>query len=788
MSKFPRKAVSWLLSAALLCGSTMPTALAAEKSYTDTKGHWAESAIDRWSDYGVVQGSGDRFDPDGALTRGQMATVLSKTLSLTGTSANPFTDVNEKDWFAPYVLRCYAAGVMQGADGKANPNATVTREQAMVMLCRALGIESAEKLDLSAYTDSSKVSSWAASYVAAMTDSGIVSGIGSHQLGPDQNLTRAALITILDRAIAVYANQDGAAVDAAQAKGMILVTAKNVAVKNAPKGTQVLVSQDASGATVNGKTVAAGTSYIAEEAQTTQPSTGGGGGSSGGGSSSSGGSSGGGGGSSTPSYSDLTIAEPKTVEKGTYKNVTITEAVADGEVTLSGVIIREDLMIHGGGSQSVNLVDCTIGGKIVMDKEGEQPPRLHLTDTKVQAVEVKQPAILEADAVSRITTVTVQAKVTVQGADTKIGSINVPAFAAAPVELVVQDGTVQQVQAEQETKISGSGKVETVIAKANVSLDSAVVDRVQVPADAKNVMVKISGNSPVEVENHRESMILVMEDASKVNITGEGKDNVILHTEHTWNNGEVTKPHTCTEDGVKTYTCTVCGETKTEVIPKAHMEVIDPAVPATCTKTGLTEGKHCSVCGEVLQAQKETPILEDTWDEGKVIQAPTCTQPGSKLYTCTVCKHTKTEVIPATGHKPGEAVRENETPATCEAGGQYDEVVYCTVCKEELSRTTKLADATGHTPGEAVKENIQKATCTEGGHYDLVVRCTTCNTVLSSTTKKTKPFGHRHTDQWQSDDTQHWHICNVCKAEIEKAAHTWDAGEITTEPTITTPV
>lgn len=285
--------ISIQLSLILLIGLFTFSASAVEYDYGDTSGHWAESSIERWSDYGIVQGNGGIFAPDGQLTRAQMAVILSRLLNLPEAASAGFIDVDENAWYADAINRCYAAGIMLGSNGRAMPDEPIMREQAIVMLCRALGIEPIGNVALSTYADANEVSAYAAGYVAALIESGIVKGVDNNLLAPLSDITRAAIVTILDRAIAVYANGDGATIDASEANGIILVTAKNVTVKNAPAGTQIIVAASAGNATVNGIAVSADTSYTAEKQDATPSAGSGAGGSSSGGTSSSGGSSGG---------------------------------------------------------------------------------------------------------------------------------------------------------------------------------------------------------------------------------------------------------------------------------------------------------------------------------------------------------------------------------------------------------------------------------------------------------------------------------------------------------------
>lgn len=80
-------------------------------------------------------------------------------------------------------------------------------------------------------------------------------------------------------------------------------------------------------------------------------------------------------------------------------------------------------------------------------------------------------------------------------------------------------------------------------------------------------------------------------------------------TGHSWDKGKVTKEATCTEGGVKTFTCTGCNAKKKETVKATgHKEVKDSAVAATFTKTGKTAGSHCSRCGYVIQKQTVLPM------------------------------------------------------------------------------------------------------------------------------------------------------------------------------------
>ena len=269
-----RKALSLILAFAMAVSLFTVGASAAEPTYGDTAGHWAEASIERWSGYGIIQGSNGKFDPDGQLTCAQLATILARLLKLPAAKDAGFIDNPADAWYYDAINRCAAAGILKGnGDGTVTPNASITRERAMVMLARALGIEPLSRPDLSRYADVAQVSAYAQGYLAALIEAGIVGGVTADRLAPQDNITRAATVTILDRAISTYADEAGETVKV-DGKGIVLVVAENVKITGAPEGTKIVVADGATGLTVNGKSVSDDQTYIVPKTEPAKPSSG----------------------------------------------------------------------------------------------------------------------------------------------------------------------------------------------------------------------------------------------------------------------------------------------------------------------------------------------------------------------------------------------------------------------------------------------------------------------------------------------------------------------------------
>ena len=286
---------------------------------------------------------------------------------------------------------------------------------------------------------------------------------------------------------------------------------------------------------------------------------------------------------------------------------------------------------------------------------------------------------------------------------------------------------------------------------------------------------------------------------------------------HTWDSGKVTEAPTHTKEGTKTYTCTVCGEAKTEKVEKLKDHSY-----GEWTKHDDKQHKHSCICGD-------TQYAAHTWDNGKVTKAATCKDTGEKLYTCTACGETKTEAIAKTNNHTYGSWEKNTAENhkhTCKVCGNVETAAHtwdagkvteapthtkegtktytCTACGE--TKTEKVEKLKEHSYGEWTKHDDKQhkhscvcgdtqyaahtwdsgkvtkaATCKDTG--EKLYTCTACGETKTEAIAKT----NNHTyGSWEKNTAEnHKHTCKVC-GNVETAAHTWDSGKVTVKPTSTT--
>ena len=192
-----KRILTGMLAAALI----LPCGLTAA-AYDDTQGHWAEETIEKWStEYGVLGGYGDgTFRPDHTITRGAFAGILCRFLGYWKEApADTFSDTTGSRWESD-ILKLNAAGVYLGNDGLAQIGNSISRQQAMTMICRALQIPESE--GEVPYADAGDVAGYARKHLAALTERGCITDVGEdNRFRPTDPITRAEVVNLLDKIV-----------------------------------------------------------------------------------------------------------------------------------------------------------------------------------------------------------------------------------------------------------------------------------------------------------------------------------------------------------------------------------------------------------------------------------------------------------------------------------------------------------------------------------------------------------------------------------------------------------
>ncbi len=227
---------------------------------------------------------------------------------------------------------------------------------------------------------------------------------------------------------------------------------------------------------------------------------------------------------------------------------------------------------------------------------------------------------------------------------------------------------------------------------------------------------------------------------SQTIVVNNCKGTITIAHDHIWDSGKVTTAATCKADGVKTFTCSICGQTKTEAITKLNHDF------GNWEKSD--EKNHKRTCANGCN---ESEFEAHKWNSGKETIQASCTTEGEKTYTCTICQYTKTDKIPALGHSYGDKWNNDKDSHwhDCENG-----------CGEKSEKAAHTYNWTVETEATEDEEGLEKGTCT------------VCKYETTRAIPK-KDHEHKYSEDWLKDEVNHWHECK-CGEKTGVAAHTYN--------------
>ena len=606
MKNIFKRGLSLVLSLSLTF-SLMAVGASAEE-FADMSNGWSRDAVVSAVENGLLRGNDGKLNPTGLLTRAQLATVIVRAFGATAEAdLSGFTDVKADGWYYSALAKAKGMGVMNGTSSTTmSPDRPISRQEVFVILARTLQLADGKAETLNAYKDAESVGAWAVGGTAAMVSAGYVSGSNGYLL-PTDNITREQFAQIIYNIFGTYYQTAGVYTD--DVENSLLVNVPDVIIKNAKIAGDLVVG----------------------------------------------------------------------------------DGVGEGDLTLENVSIGGRLVVRGGGVNSIHIKGSTVSSVVVAKENGavrvvadssSKVEYINIADGKddviiegkVDTVIVENeavPVILKNATVDTVQVNGNKAEISLVGS-TEVSTLNV-AEGAGGVKLNREKSTtVGTLNAENNLTITGEGTINNITGSGKATDEEG--------EEVKPTKPTTSGGSGGGSGGHSHTYAAEWSHDDTHHwhaATCSHTDQKSGYAEHAYTITSDTA--TCTTAGEKTETC-VCGLTRTtESTAKGHTEETIPAVPAICTTAGKTEGKKCSVCGEVLEAQREVPATghtpdsfwtygaiadkhykkcltcgeiaetaDHTWNDGEITTEPTTTTEGVKTYTCTACGYTKTETVPKT--------------------------------------------------------------------------------------------------------------------------------------------
>jgi len=203
------------LLSGVLCTSVLLSSqayAAASADYSDFPQNWSKDAMEFAVKNNFITGVGeDKIAPKAALTRAQLAAILSRVMQ-TGAGdvsvLDNFTDADKNAWYAGSMAKAVELNIFYGDGDSIYPDRPVTRQELFTILVRAFSVTGGDESTLASYNDAGSISSWAKAAISAMIAQGYAAGYEDKTLRPAQQVTREEFAQLLHRMREHYSSSD----------------------------------------------------------------------------------------------------------------------------------------------------------------------------------------------------------------------------------------------------------------------------------------------------------------------------------------------------------------------------------------------------------------------------------------------------------------------------------------------------------------------------------------------------------------------------------------------------